>query len=328
MSSKLGSLVVKMVTGSYLYGTNTDDSDHDFKEIRLPTPQDIILQQAFKVVHHQTKEDPTKRNTYDDVDIEVFSLQHFTNMLHRGDTGALDMLFAPDSMILESSPLWETIQMHRPMLICSKSAGFIGYCKQQANKYGIKGSRVAATDQIVALLSRAIEVHGPMEKLSALDTELKDFVLRVQHAEITAIEVQPDREVMHLSVCNRKMPYTTTLKECLRTYSSLQTEYGHRARQAAGEDNVDWKALYHAVRVGQESLELLTYHHITLPRPEFDYLKRIKLGRVPYAEVAELIDDLLVRIELAAKMSTLPAEINRVLVDSLVLTAYHSSIRP
>ena len=45
-------------------------------------------------------------------------------------------------------------------LVTRRSAAFVGYCRQQANKYGIKGSRVAAARKALTLLLEAVERLG------------------------------------------------------------------------------------------------------------------------------------------------------------------------
>lgn len=324
---QFGRLVSRTVFGSYLYGTNTDNSDRDFKEIRLPPTRDILLQRAFKVIHSTTKEDNSVKNGYEDVDTEVFSFQHFIKLMARGDTFALDMLFTPESKWLESSPIWENIQLHRPMLISKKSAGFVGYCRNQANKFGVKGSRLSAARAIVELLDRAIEKNGPAVNLSIVDEELKEFVADREHCELVSITMPGNVEIAHLSVCGRKAPYTFALKEVHKIFSNLLKEYGRRAQMAETNNGVDWKALMHAVRVGNQSIELFDTGHITFPRPEAEYLRAIKLGRVDYKKVAEEVEELIVRVEKSAETSKLPDDINMELLDSLVLTAYYQAVR-
>ena len=63
----------------------------------------------------------------------------FLKMVKHGDTAALELLFTPDDMILEKDPLWDRIIEKRDQLLSKKINAMIGYARQQANKYGIKG---------------------------------------------------------------------------------------------------------------------------------------------------------------------------------------------
>ena len=136
-------MIVKIKFGSHLYGTNTPTSDLDYKSVYVPEGDDILLQRVQHSIRFggRTKQEG-ERNTADDVDNECYSLQYYLQLLSEGQTGAIDMLFAPEPEL--SSPVWRYIQQNKARLLTKKSAAFVGYCRTQANKYGIKGSRVAA----------------------------------------------------------------------------------------------------------------------------------------------------------------------------------------
>jgi hypothetical protein len=96
------------------------------------------------VTHVPDKPDGEK-NAPGDVDREIHSLQRYLALLAEGQTIALDMLFAPKSaMIRQPASLWLEIQDNAPRLVTRRASAFLRYCRQQANKYGIKGSRVSA----------------------------------------------------------------------------------------------------------------------------------------------------------------------------------------
>ena len=86
----------------------------------------------------------------------------------------------------------------------------------------------------------------------------------------------------------------------------------------------DTKFAMHALRLGVQGVELLSSGRITLPVPEPDrtYLRSIRRGEVPLAEVIGAIDDAeqtLVRLRAG---SDLPAEPDRSWVDSWLHRSY------
>lgn len=227
---------------------------------------------------------------------------------------------------------WIVIENNRQRLLTRKSAAFIGYCRQQANKYGIKGSRVAAAKAALELLEEALEKHGSQAKLFEVEDELLALVNVQAHTSILdipgAIDISGIRySVRHLEVCNRKMPYTQTIKSARDVIQRIVDDYGLRARQAERNQGVDWKALSHAVRVGTQAIELLTTSHVTFPRPERDHLVAIKTGMLQYQAVAEEIDDLLIRVEETSKYSTLPLVADQQWIDDFVANAHYNAIR-
>src|SRR5271165_2458866 len=88
--------ILTIMFGSTLYGTSTPDSDLDYKSIYLPTSEQIILHNYPKTIHLGRNKKEKERNTKDDIDTEIFSLDRYLELLMEGQTVALDMLFSPD----------------------------------------------------------------------------------------------------------------------------------------------------------------------------------------------------------------------------------------
>ena len=82
--------VMKCLFGSKLYGTATPQSDTDYKEVFIPTANEILLGKYQDVISQGTGDSHSK-NTSDDVDNDKYSLRKFINLLCDGDTFAMDM---------------------------------------------------------------------------------------------------------------------------------------------------------------------------------------------------------------------------------------------
>lgn len=320
-------LLVEMRFGSHLYGTATPLSDLDYKGVYIPEARDILLQRVRGTISQSRPKAPGERNAAGDVDREVYSLQRYLELLSEGQTVALDMLFAPDTaMVREPGPEWREIQANSHRLITRRAAAFVRYCRQQANKYGIKGSRVAAARAAFALLVSAETNHGSTAKLDIIETEATAFAGSTEHAHLLDMEMPSGRLVRHLEVCGRKMPFTSTIKSAREVVQRLVDEYGERALQAERNEGVDWKALSHAVRVGREALELLETGRITFPLPCAAEILAIKRGEQPYTAVGEKIERLLVAVEGAAARSALRDEPDQDFIDDLVARTYRASV--
>jgi predicted nucleotidyltransferase len=320
--------VVKMMFGSHLYGTDTPASDTDLKSVHIPDAKDILLQrvQDETVVGARDKAEG-ERNVSTDVDDKSYSLQKFLRLAAEGQTVAIDMLFAPQEMLEESSGWWRHIVSNRLKLLSRKSGSFVGYCRDQANKYGIKGSRVAAVREASEIFSSLLAQHGPMSKIGEHALVLEHLV--TLHPEHTAIIEKLDRHnrpEKFFECCNRKVPFTASIKQAVNIYSAVFAEYGDRAMRAESNEGVDWKALSHAVRVGLEAVELLRTGHVTLPLTQADHLKDIKLGRLAYTGVAEEIEYLLELVEESAKTSRLPDEPDHAFIEQTIVNAYGNAI--
>jgi hypothetical protein len=320
-------LLVEMQFGSHLYGTATPQSDLDFKAVYLPEARDILLQRVQNTVTHAPDKLDGEKNAPGDVDREIHSLQRYLELLAEGQTMALDMLFAPESaMTSPPSALWLEIQANAPRLVTRRASAFLRYCRQQANKYGIKGSRVSAARQALAVLVDAEAKYGTAAKLAVAETELEAAIGISEHVTLIHLPTPADTLVRHFEVCGKKMPFTSSIKSAREIAQRLVNEYGQRALQAERNEGIDWKALSHAVRVGREALELLQTGKITFPLPYATEILSIKRGERTYEAVAETIDRLLVDVEEAAVLSSLREEPDFAFMDELVERAYRGKV--
>lgn len=319
-------LVVKMQFGSHVYGTNLPTSDLDLKAVYLPRAKDILLQRVRGAIVEKTKLDDAAKNTSEDTDFEAFSLQRYMELLLEGQTVALDMLFTPEEWWLQSSGLWLEIQRHRQQWLSSGITSFVGYARTQAAKYGIKGSRVAATREAIQLLDDLLSKSDPMDKLQAHWPSIEAFAAGREHVQIIEGVHSDNRPVKMLEVCNRKVQEHVTLKEARKVFQLIFDNYGKRALQAEQNEGVDWKAMCHAVRVCEQAHELLTSHAITFPRPEAPLLLKIRKGELPYPEVAAMLEAGMDRLEGSMRDSTLPKAPNHELAEALVVTAYSGRV--
>ena len=316
----------KLVTikfGSHLYGTSTPASDIDFKSVHVPAPRDVLLQRAKGSVSTARAKQEKEKNLPGEVEEESYSLLRYLQLASEGQTVALDMLFAPEwSMTGPPSPEWREVVANRARLVTKKSAAFLGYCRQQANKYGIKGSRVAAARRALDVLNEGVEQLGTQAKLDRLDYWIGLEVLRTEHMSVDEIPQAAGGIVKHWNVCGRKLQYTATIKHARDVVKALVDEYGQRALQAESQQGVDWKALSHAVRVGHQAVELLRTGNVTFPLPNAAHVLAIKTGKHPYQEVAAEIEHLLEEVENAAAQSPLPAEPDHAWIEGFVLDVY------
>ncbi len=328
--------ILKIKFGSWLYGTNTPESDLDYKAIYIPSVKDIVLGKIKKTINISRKKEEKERNTKDDIDVEIFSLDRYVDLLCEGQTVALDMLFSPEfkqSTERDDLECLAKIYNNRLRLLSKNTAAFFGYAKQQAHKYGIKGTRMDAvkrTLEVLETLPKKERLEFVWEKIEKLVDDCSNLISleKTPLAEIVLIP-SPDgkKQIRHLNVCGRKISETTTVEKALDCYGKIYKEYGNRAVLANLEGGKDWKALSHAVRVAEEAIELLLTGFITFPRPERELLVKIKKGNIPYELVSEMIEKGLERILKAQNNSILRETPDYELAEELVYNEYLAKIQ-
>jgi hypothetical protein len=297
MHQKPKNLIVEMVFGSHLYGTATESSDRDFKGIFLPTAEEILLGRIPKTANSSTKDD-SRKNVAEELDCEYYSLQHFLRLATQGQTVAIDMLFAPDNMVVKTEEfgwVWDRIIEHRSKLLSKQMQAFVGYARTQATKYSLKGDRLNKLQDFLAALDGCVwedPIRDYWELLPRDDERVNPQGLR------------------ELQIGGKWFGETTSVQLVEQTVKNAVNKYGDRAKNAANMGGADWKALSHAVRVSKELIELLSFRSVQFPLVDAPLLLNIKLGKLPLEEVQNILDRDLAFVELQAKQCLLPDKVD------------------
>lgn len=225
-------LIFKCLYGSHLVGTDTPQSDRDYKGVFMESIDRIILQRDRSVIVDNTGNDAT-RNTTLDVDVELKELRSFIKDCLEGQTYAYDLLFAPRRYWLVGLPVWEDLIAHREKLLSKNVKPFIGYCLHQAGKYGLKGSRLAEVRRVIAFLRS----QSPKQ---ILGDAIKTF--EFEQPEMTRLTVQQNRSTKtdetFFEVMGKKFALNLIVKECISVLALLEKKYGDRAASAAANEGI------------------------------------------------------------------------------------------
>lgn len=291
-------IVVKMIFGSQLYGTETPDSDTDYKGVFLPTKDELLLNRVPKHINQSTGNDFSK-NTKDDIDIELFSIYEFIKLACEGQTVALDMLHAPANMLIETSDLWNEIVNNREKFYTRNLKAFIGYARRQAAKYGVKGSRLDAAKEVKERIERTTR--------RGIAVRLEDIWDKLPVNEYCHPVDDSPQGVKQYNVCGRILQARESLASALVPVNKFCEAYGSRAKMAADNQGIDWKAVSHAIRAAYQVEELLIEGTITFPLKQASYLKNVKQGKYDYmTEVGPHLDEMMERADKLSIESTLP----------------------
>jgi predicted nucleotidyltransferase len=87
----------------------------------------------------------------------------------------------------------------------------------------------------------------------------------------------------------------------------------------------DVKAAMHTLRLLYECKELVTEGQITLPRPEREFLVRVRTGKFSMDKVVAMAQKLFTECEQAADASTLPEKVDRAAVSRVIANSYRTA---
>lgn len=303
--------------GSHLYGTATENSDVDIKGIFFPTKEQCFLNRIPKSVNYNSKSGNSDKNTSDDIDIEIYSLHYYLELLKNGDTGALDILHALSnkSSIIQNTAIFIDLYNNRRDFYTTNLRAFVGYCRTQAAKYGIKGSRLNDAKMVLDFLKR----HNPPDRLEKFWDKLPNG----EHTRKIDSDPKNGLQFPMYEVCNRKMQSTVTVQYAYDMVEKFYNAYGERAKKAANNENIDWKAVSHALRCAYQMRSVYRDGDLVFPLPEAEELLKVKTGMCDYmTEVAPKLESLMDEVEGLCAKSNLPKKVDSKKWDKWILSRY------
>lgn len=309
--------IVKMNFGSHLYGTNTETSDKDLKGVYLPNLNDCIVGNVKRSIVSNTKSNANQKNTIKDIDCEIYSLQYFLLELGKnGDTTFLDMIHAPDSMLIEKSEIWKQIRANRAKFYTKSLKSYIGYCRSQASKYGIRGSKLEEAQKIINVLNK----HNEREKLANFWEELP----KCEYSKIYEIENCQAKDKRAFDFCGKKLMADTNVFFAKQTIQKFYDSYGERARMAQANEGIDWKAISHAFRVGFQLKELYTTGDLIFPLKDAEFIKEIKKQKFHFSKdkIADKLENLVKEIEVLASNSNYSQYVDLTYWNNFIINLY------
>ena len=306
--------ICKVTYGSHLYGTATTSSDMDIKGIYLPTLEDLYLQRVENSIAFDTK-NKNEKNTSEDIDEEYYSLQYFIKLACEGQTVALDLLHASPDNVLVSHPIWDLLVKNRKKFYTKNLASFINFARTQAIKYSVKGDKLNEVREMMIFL-------GGLDPLTRLRDVWDDIPTGKYLIKYPVSEDQ--NNLRTIEICGRRLQETTSAEYAYKVAQTICDRYGERAKLAATNSGIDWKALSHAVRAAFQIKSILKDGTITFPLAIADELRDIKLGKRDYTtEIVPRLEELIEEVEELLKVSELPEEVDRQFWDNFILEVYN-----
>jgi predicted nucleotidyltransferase len=295
--------------GSRLYGTHTANSDRDYLGVFLPSEQSLLLKQSQDFYSWQTKDNQHQKSTSDDVEIKLISIHRFLEDLSKGELQAIDLFYSSNSPSMIYDQIMDLLKIDM-ILDKTNIKPYIGYCQKQAAKYGIKGSRI---NQLETLLQELETIHNCCVSMIPTLCYVKDEILELDGTSLVEIN-----GIEYIEIFGKKYQMSSALMSLIDSLLRQLKVYGDRAHQARNNQNIDWKALSHAVRVIYQYKELERTKTIRFPLECAPLLKSIKAGELPFQEVSELIER-----ELASLLSVSNTiELDRKYKDRFILSLY------
>jgi len=306
--------------GSKLYGTDTPESDDDYRGIFIASHRRLLLKQNIDCIERSTGNSHQK-NTKDDIDISLISIHKFFSLLKKGDVTAVDLLFSmfrEDTIIFQKTWFLEFIKDNYRDLITKQSKAFVNYCLNHARKNGIKAHRLQSLLDVYKIIDNDKEFSED-DKSAVIFDKYRKHLMDIDECKFLQKEMNGVNKEF-LSLFGKLYQNTLSVKEFKTVLMKKIQTYGARSKNAI--KNIDFRALSHSCRVIYEICELLDKNYITFPFDEItsDFIRKVKLGKVYFENVEKYIEN---HIDLAnelEKTSTLNMKTNVKYLDNMLLS--------
>lgn len=316
------SLLYLTLFGSTLYGTEMPGkSDLDLRGVFLPSLEALALNKAPRSLHFSTAGGNARRRTAGDVDIDLWSAQHWLlKLLPTGDIGALDLLFSPthEACVLFRHPcLDEAFANPLRLVNTGRDGDYARYSLGQAKKYGIRGSRLGALKSVRDWLRAHCPEPASHERLAGYVDAL---VQTCGSSPFCSLENIQGEKVLRLG--GKLHDGAVRMAEFSRRVEADLAHYGGRAEAAERGQGLDFKALSHALRALDQMEELLRTGKIVFPLRARAELLAVKEGKYAWSELEPRILRRLAEVDALQDRAPFAGVHDPAFAASLVLVCY------
>ncbi len=145
----LQNMILKLRTGSVMYGTNTPESDEDFNGIFIPTKEYVLGTKRVEQVELSQKRSKSIRNRPGDVDYTVYSLIKFIELAQANNPNIIEFFYAPQHCIIECNEFGQRLIESRDLFLSKKAYHtFKGYSYAQRKKLEIKKENMTGRTEL------------------------------------------------------------------------------------------------------------------------------------------------------------------------------------
>lgn len=301
---------IKIITGSHLYGLANENSDVDYKIVRIPSKEDCYLNRIGRI----------KQSTSDEEDYEIIPIQEFIKQACSAQTNVMDMIHAPKDKIVYCNnwDLWNKIVDNRAKLYTKHMKGILGFCISQSQKYSFRIEKYNEIKQLRGWMLRYLNYDRTLRLFELFDNirdEDKTYIKKGIE------EGSKNEDGRCLFVDKRCIQIHTPLTKVIDTLDSILKSFGSRVKNA---DQKDWKSISHAFRIGYQLQYIYKDGGYSYPLPETEFLRDVNEGRLDYDNdgLGEKLQNLIDECVTLSDNSEYPDQVDREFWDNIILEFY------
>jgi len=292
--------ILEMVTGSHLYGTNTESSDIDQMGVFIP-PIDYYfgLKKLDEVDLSIVSKDESGKNTSDAEDIKFYSLNKFVKLAMENNPNILSQLFVNENNILYKNDIGQQLLDIKHLFPWKGlSQKYIGYAISQMHKMHIK----------VSNYDSLIEAHKWLEEKMYVRGDETKYASSQLLAEFRSTGIPGVKFYDHFAtIGDINISLTDKISKVYNKVVGRMSKVGNR-EELYTKYGYDVKFGTHLLRLLLEGKELLTTGNLEYPLKDREFLQDIRKGKYTAEEVTTLGRDMIKEVESLVETSKLPSK--------------------
>ena len=292
--------IFKAIVGSRAYGTNTPESDTDYKGVYVQNPLEILSSKylpQFKLSNDES----------------YYEIMRFLEVIQEANPTFLELLYSPEECIVEKHPAFDIILAHKEAFLTKKCLeSFAGYAADQIRKAKGLDKKMNWERSRIERKTPADFCYAHTEgKTVALEKFLAEIGIKPEECGLAALDHFKDcyalykdtghgyrglmfdkADALHLSnipkgetpvtiISYNKDGYSLHCKEYHSYRDWLRNRNTQRYVDVQGHNQkIDGKNLMHCRRLLDVALEIARDKTIRVKRPNASELLRIRKGEV------------------------------------------------
>ena len=284
--------ILKVRVGSYLFGTNTPDSDLDYEGIFMPNEDLVFGFGRCREVDLGIKaKDETGRNTADAVDYKIREYRDFCLLALENNPNILNVLFANDKNVVFQNEYGARLRERAswfPNKACIRR--FKGYAMSQLKKMDVKPENYNS-------LKFAEEI--------LLGKDPRDVLVNaIQGVGLPFDDHGPGK---HIKVGDIFFERSIQVKKAMRLIRERLDRVSSRVKMWE-EFGFDTKFGSNLIQMLLEGVEIVTTGRLVFPMVQAELILSVKRGEYTRGEIIEMADGLEADIDRAAEKTPLPSK--------------------
>ena len=286
-------LVLEIISGSHLYGTNTEDSDKDYVGIILPSDKEVFgllnMEELDLSIKSKTEDG---KNSKEAVDRKFYEFRKFIKLAKENNPNILEILFADDKNIINISNIGEALLDNYAMFIDHRAIyiKFISYAKSQKHKMIIKPENFQNLNEGLSFFYDYINADSVINLSNEESIQASRKLVIELQSEIANKKAPIEIKDSFIKVGDLNFDKSINVKSIIKKIQDRVDRAGHR-KDLFLKYGFDTKYGSHCVRLLTEGISLLKENQITFPLYNAEFLKDIKYGKYTKEEVIAFIEE-------------------------------------